>query len=222
MTPGDTSALTAALVPAAVAAQDDMEKPNIAFLPGILDPFYQVMELGVNAAAADMGVQIITQIPQSWGVEVQTPILDAMVAKRPDAMVWMGDNFYYREPDWNTRTGMIYRNTHTRSYPGLQPFLASTHHYATWDDHDYGRNDAGADFASRDASQAAFLMLSGVSKSGSPISRWMTLLPCASRARARTRTSNAVSVPSRASLSESFMAAPPAPWNSTPARPRAA
>ncbi len=63
-------------------------------------------------------------------------ILDAMVEKDADAMVWLGDNFYYREPDWNTRTGMIYRNTHSRAQPELQPFLASTHHYATWDDHD--------------------------------------------------------------------------------------
>src|SRR5882757_2970493 len=37
----------------------------------------------------------------------------------------------------------------------------------------------------------------GVSKSGSPISRWIISLPCFSSARARFRTSNAVSVPSR-------------------------
>src|SRR5919199_416143 len=36
-------------------------------------------------------------------------------------------------------------------------------------------------------------MCPGVSKSGSPISRWMTLLPWASSARARTSTSNAPS-----------------------------
>lgn len=61
---------------------------------------------------------------------------------RPDFMIWGGDNFYYREPDWNTRTGMIHRNDHTRAVPSLQPLLASTHHYAVWDDHDYGPNDA--------------------------------------------------------------------------------
>src|SRR5207253_4739295 len=37
----------------------------------------------------------------------------------------------------------------------------------------------------------------GVSKSGSPISRWMTLRPFASSARARASTSNADSVPRR-------------------------
>src|ERR1035438_9442852 len=40
-------------------------------------------------------------------------------------------------------------------------------------------------------------MFPAVSKSGSPISRWTIFLPWRSRARARTRTSNAFSVPSR-------------------------
>ena len=44
------AALAATALSGAVAAQDDMEKPNIAFLPGILDPFYQVMEQGILKA----------------------------------------------------------------------------------------------------------------------------------------------------------------------------
>lgn len=39
------------------------------------------MELGVKAATADLGLKVVTQIPPTWGVEVQTPILDAMVAR---------------------------------------------------------------------------------------------------------------------------------------------
>ena len=70
--------LILSIAPAAISAQDTLV---IGFLPGTVDPFYQVMQLGVEAASADMGVQIVTQIPQSWGVEVQTPILDAMVAR---------------------------------------------------------------------------------------------------------------------------------------------
>jgi alkaline phosphatase D len=79
-------------------------------------------------------------------------ILGALLEKHADAMVWMGDNFYYREPDWNTRTGMIYRNTDTRSFPALQPLLASTHNYATWDDHDYGPDNS--DWAWREKTTA--------------------------------------------------------------------
>jgi ribose transport system substrate-binding protein len=61
-------------------AQSDL--PKIGFLPGVLDPFYQVMELGVKAAAADLGVEyVLPQYPETWGASVQTPILDAMVAR---------------------------------------------------------------------------------------------------------------------------------------------
>lgn len=54
---------------------------KIGFLPGVVDPFYQVMETGVNAAAEDLGIEVVTQIPPTWGVEAQTPILDSMIAR---------------------------------------------------------------------------------------------------------------------------------------------
>ncbi len=54
---------------------------KIGFLPGVVDPFYQVMELGVNAAAEDLGIEVVTQVPPTWGVEAQTPILDALIAR---------------------------------------------------------------------------------------------------------------------------------------------
>ena len=54
--------------------------------------------------------------------------------KNPDFMLWLGDNTYLRESDWNSRTGFIKRYPHTRALSELQPLLASTHHYATWDD----------------------------------------------------------------------------------------
>ncbi|MGH6807949.1 MAG: ABC transporter substrate-binding protein [Ensifer adhaerens] len=56
-------------------------KIKIGFLPGVVDPFYQVMQIGVEAAAKDLGVDVVTQVPPTWGVDVQTPILDAMVAR---------------------------------------------------------------------------------------------------------------------------------------------
>ena len=57
--------------------------------------------------------------------------------RRPDIMLWLGDNTYLREPDWNTRTGVLNRYTHTRSLPQMQPLLAASHNYAIWDDHDF-------------------------------------------------------------------------------------
>jgi alkaline phosphatase D len=69
-------------------------------------------------------------------------ILNSIYQAKPDFMLWLGDNTYLREADWNSRTGYIHRYTHTRAISELQPLLANTHHYAVWDDHDYGPNDS--------------------------------------------------------------------------------
>ncbi len=71
--------LALALVSSMSLAQKD--SITIGFLPGVVDPFYQVMQLGVEAAAKDLGINVVTQVPATWGVEVQTPILDAMIAR---------------------------------------------------------------------------------------------------------------------------------------------
>lgn len=76
--------------------------------------------------------------PYGSGYEIFT----ALAAQKPDFMLWTGDNTYTREVDWNSRTGVLKRYTHTRSLPQMQPLLASTHNYAIWDDHDYGPDDS--------------------------------------------------------------------------------
>lgn len=73
------SLVVLAVMPLTTAAQDML--PKIGFLPGVVDPFYQVMQLGVEQAARDFGLEVVTQIPDTWGPTVQTPILDAMVAR---------------------------------------------------------------------------------------------------------------------------------------------
>ncbi|NTW49761.1 MAG: alkaline phosphatase family protein [Chlorobiales bacterium] len=84
------------------------------------------------------------------------PIFRSIHQLRPDIMLWLGDNTYLREADWNTRTGILHRYTHTRSLPELQPLLGSTHHYAIWDDHDFGPNDSDSGFLNKDATLDAF------------------------------------------------------------------
>jgi ribose transport system substrate-binding protein len=71
----------AVFLTAALSAQAQFKKPKIGFLPGVVDPFYQVMEIGVKEAAADFGLEVVTQYPQTWGPTIQTPILDAMVGR---------------------------------------------------------------------------------------------------------------------------------------------
>lgn len=88
-------------------------------------------------------------------------IFTNIAAQKPDAMVWLGDNIYYREPDWNTLTGMIHRNTHGRALPELQPLLASTAHYAIWDDHDFGPDDSDGTWVHKERALEVFKMFWG-------------------------------------------------------------
>jgi alkaline phosphatase D len=92
--------------------------------------------------------------PFGGNYEIYTSIFQ----KKPDFMMWLGDNVYLREADWNTKTGIYYRNTHTRSLPEMQPLLGSVHHYAIWDDHDYGPNDSDRSFWNKDKTTEAFNM----------------------------------------------------------------
>ncbi len=89
-----------------------------------------------------------------YGAEYQ--IFTAMAAMKPDMTLWLGDNVYLREADWNTRTGILKRYTHTRSLPEMQPLLANSANYAIWDDHDYGPNDYDRSFWNKEQSYDAF------------------------------------------------------------------
>ncbi len=88
-------------------------------------------------------------------------IFNSIHEKKPDFMLWLGDNTYLREADWNSRTGFLHRYTHTRSLKELQPLLASTHHYAIWDDHDFGPNDSDGSFVMKKTASEMFKLFWG-------------------------------------------------------------
>jgi alkaline phosphatase D len=83
-------------------------------------------------------------------------IFRSIAAKNPDLMLWMGDNVYYREVDWATPTMMAARYAHTRRTEEMQPLLGHTHHYAIWDDHDYGSNNSNRSYRQKEASLRIF------------------------------------------------------------------
>ncbi|MCX6173478.1 MAG: alkaline phosphatase D family protein [Ignavibacteriales bacterium] len=83
-------------------------------------------------------------------------ILESIYDKHPDFMLWLGDNLYLREVDFDSWTGIIKRYTHDRALPELQPVLGSMSNYAIWDDHDYGPNDSDRGFYLKDKTLTAF------------------------------------------------------------------
>jgi alkaline phosphatase D len=83
-------------------------------------------------------------------------IFESISAKDPDMMLWLGDNIYLREVDWYSTTGIHKRYTQFRSLPELQPLWGNVHHYAIWDDHDFGPNDSDRSFIHKDKTLKAF------------------------------------------------------------------
>lgn len=83
-------------------------------------------------------------------------IFRAIAAEQPYFFLWLGDNVYLREPDWNTWTGILHRYTHDRAIKELQPLFAASSNIAIWDDHDYGPNDADRSFWNKYQTRRAF------------------------------------------------------------------
>ncbi len=54
---------------------------KFGFLAGVQDPFYFTMQRGAEQAAARFGNDLVVQVPEKWNTTVQTPMLDAMVAR---------------------------------------------------------------------------------------------------------------------------------------------
>lgn len=117
---------------------------------------------GVNAPEVRVVLNSCTYINEPARDRDGTPyggdyeIFGAMAQAKPDLMVWMGDNVYYRENDYTSAEGMVHRWRHDRALPELQPLLRTGRHVATWDDHDYGPNDANSSFSLKGAALEIF------------------------------------------------------------------
>jgi len=82
------------------------------------------------------------------------PIWDAVVATDPQRFLFIGDNIYGDSEDMEvlrTKYALL------GAQPGFQKLRSHCPILATWDDHDYGQNDGGADYAMRRESQQVFL-----------------------------------------------------------------
>jgi alkaline phosphatase D len=84
------------------------------------------------------------------------PIWDAALQQRCGYFVFAGDNVYASEPPFSIdKLRQAYATLAAKS--NFQLLRNSTPHLAVWDDHDYGANDGGAEFAHKQASKDEFL-----------------------------------------------------------------
>lgn len=83
-------------------------------------------------------------------------IFDSMRSFPSDFMLWMGDNIYLRNGDWETAEGINNKYIRYRKNPKLNAFLKSQPNFAAWDDHEFGPNDADASFGNKSVTLQAF------------------------------------------------------------------
>jgi alkaline phosphatase D len=82
------------------------------------------------------------------------PIWNAIVGSYPDLFVFLGDNIY-----GDTQDMAVLRSKYAQlaAKPGFARLRATVPVVATWDDHDYGANDAGGDYPAKQESKQVFL-----------------------------------------------------------------
>jgi alkaline phosphatase D len=89
------------------------------------------------------------------------PIWDVVVAAKPNLYLALGDNIY---GDTEDMAVLKKKYDLLAAIPGWQNLKKTCPVLATWDDHDYGINDGGAEYPKRDDSQEIFLDFFGVAK----------------------------------------------------------
>jgi ribose transport system substrate-binding protein len=85
---GSSAAAPAAEASSIPAPQKASKNYNLQFIQGVAgDQFYITMQCGIEAEAAKLGVSVKTQGAQKFDPTLQKPILDSVVAAKPDAIL---------------------------------------------------------------------------------------------------------------------------------------
>jgi alkaline phosphatase D len=82
------------------------------------------------------------------------PIWQAMNQEQADLFVLLGDNVYGDTEDMQELKAKYAKQWATS---GMQTMLANTLTIGIWDDHDFGKNDAGAEYPQKEASRQIML-----------------------------------------------------------------
>lgn len=92
---------------------------------------------------------------------VENVLWKEVIKNNPDVWVWGGDNIYADTDNMEKMAKMYQQQLQQKGYKEL---TNQTKVIATWDDHDYGKNDAGVEFHKKDEAQQLFLDFINVPK----------------------------------------------------------
>ena len=89
----------------------------------------------------------------------EQPIWQAINQHQPDLWIWLGDIVYGDTEDMDT---LKYKYDRAQSKPGYESLKSNTKVIGVYDDHDYGINDGGKEYAKRAESKDLLMEFLGV------------------------------------------------------------
>lgn len=122
----------------------------------------------LNAASDEPALERIG-FGSCYKPEKQTPLWEEVKKFDPQLWIWLGDNFYN---DWVEGKYIRFNDdpdafakgyaklTKSEGMAALQKLMPD-HVMATWDDHDYGKNDAGKEYPRKEEARKAFVKFWG-------------------------------------------------------------
>lgn len=102
---------------------------------------------------------LITRIAvgSCFGTYNSPAVFDRIRQQSPQAFLFLGDNVYADDESLDPElTSLKTAYAELAAMPAFEALRAEVPTLVTWDDHDFGLNDAGADFPSRETSESLF------------------------------------------------------------------
>jgi alkaline phosphatase D len=94
---------------------------------------------------------------------IDNPMWQEISKNKPDVWVWGGD-IIYADTEQQDMSIISENYQKQKNNPAYKKFSSTTQIIGSWDDHDYGLNDGGMEFAKKVQSQTLFLDFMGVAK----------------------------------------------------------
>ncbi len=136
----------------------------VAAMLGLSACSHQVLDVEHEIQSPGQGEAMLFPLPDRSSIlttiafgscadeELPQPIWSVIAAEKPDLFLFVGDNVY---ADRNrgemveefTRAELEFAYGLLSRHPDFSPFRAQTPMLATWDDHDFGKNDGGVEFS---------------------------------------------------------------------------
>lgn len=117
---------------------------------------FLVLLTGLRSFAQTVNPQIVSQIAfGSCNSENDAQeIWYSIMKEDPQLFIFLGDNIYGDTKDMNVLQA---KYNQLGNKPGYKALKQKTDVLATWDDHDYGKNDAGKEYKMKEQSKEIFL-----------------------------------------------------------------